>query len=541
MPILVRNIKLALDEPETGLIAAAARQLKVPPSAIHQYAPVRRSLDARDHANVHFVYHVEVTLGEDEKSERERVRRIRSQNVIVIRRQQAEEPAPGDERLGERPLIVGFGPAGMFAALRLIRFGFRPIILERGVEVRRRHVDVLKNFYRDRNFNRQSNLLFGEGGAGTYSDGKLYTRISDPLARTVLEWFYLHGADPDILVNARPHIGSNRLPTICRNVREYIIQAGGEIRFDSQLEDLTIEDGVVKSVVVNGERLAVGPVILAIGHSARDTIRMLYDRGIAVQARPFQIGVRIEHPQSLVDHWQYGAWAGHGRLPAAEYRVVTKTGPVDTAGLCGDCYSFCMCPGGMILPTNEDHGLIATNGASKAERESPFANSGLVITFPPQGSPDDPLAGIEFQRKWERKAFLATGETYRVPAQRASDFLAGRPSDGPCETSYPLGGQWTDIRSLVPAEVGVSVERALRILELKMPGFASAEAVIAAPETRVSAPVRFLRDSVRRTAKGIDNLYPAGDGAGYAGGIISAAVDGIKSADAVIRRYAPGS
>ncbi len=537
MAILVRNIKLGLDEPEERLVDGVAKRLNVPPSAIRTYAPVRRSLDARIHTDVHFVYHVEVALNESEREERARVKRLGSPHVVIIRPHPPDEPTPGQAPLREQPVIVGFGPAGMFAALRLVRFGYHPIVLERGMDVKRRHRDVLQTFYRDRVFNPQSNLLFGEGGAGTYSDGKLFTRISDPLVQTVLECFYQHGAPPEVLTDARPHIGSDRLPTVCRRIRQHIEREGGTIRFNAQLQDLTIADGAVTSIVVNGERQRVGPVILATGHSARDTMRMLHRRGLHLEPRPFQIGVRIEHPQELVDHWQFGPMVGHNKIPPAEYRVVAKS----AGGPGRDCYSFCMCPGGVILPTNESEGLIATNGASNAKRNNPFANSGLVITFPPRSDGGDPLAGVAFQRKWEEAAFHATGQTYRVPAQRAPDFLAGRPSQGTLTTSYPLGGQWTDIRDIVPPEVVRAIEQTLPILDRRMPGFAGAEALITAPETRVSSPVRLIRDAERRTAQGIDNLYPAGEGAGYAGGIVSAAIDGIRTADAIIRRYAPNT
>ncbi len=535
MAILVRNLRLGIEEPETQLVRVVARRLKVEPSAIRAYAPVRRSLDARDHNDVHFVYHVEAALDESAEQERTRVSRLGLRDAVLLERKLAADPPIGSQPLPARPIVVGFGPAGMFAALRLVKFGFKPIVLERGVGVRQRHRDVLQTFYRDHAFNPQSNLLFGEGGAGTYSDGKLYTRISDPLVRTVLQWFYFHGADPDILTDARPHIGSDRLPTVCRTIRKHLEREGTDIRFESQLHDLTIADGAISSIEVNGRREPAGPVILAVGHSARDTMRMLHDAGVTIEARPFQIGVRIEHPQEMVDAWQYGQMAGHDNLPPAEYHVVAK----GAAGEGRDCYSFCMCPGGAILPSNEDHGLIATNGASKSKRGEPFANSGLVISYPARGGTANPLGGVEFQRQWEEKAYLTTGGTYRVPAQRAPDYLAGRKSDGKLETSYPLGGHWTDIRSVVPPDVAAAVAKALPILNRKMPGFAGPDALVTAPETRVSSPVRFPRDPDLRTAVGVDNLYPAGEGAGYAGGIISAAIDGIKSADALIRRYAP--
>ncbi|MFQ5415132.1 MAG: NAD(P)/FAD-dependent oxidoreductase, partial [Phycisphaerae bacterium] len=342
---------------------------------------------------------------------------------------------------------------------------------------------------------------------------------------------------------------------------------GGDVRFECHMLDIRIEEpsggatdsapplrgagreapaaggggattgarGRVTALRVGDEWIETGPVILAIGHSARDTIRMLVQRGVRVASKPFQIGVRIEHPQALVDNWQYGTAAGHRRLAPAEYHVVAKGAAADQ----GDLFSFCMCPGGMILPTNESPGLIATNGASRAARAGPFANSGLVITMDPQQLGLDALAALDYQKGWEDMAFRATGGTYRVPAHRAADFLNGRPSDGALETSYPLGGRWTDVARLVPRSVVTALTRGLVSLEDKFPGFAGGAAIITAPETRASAPIRMLRDKGTRLAAGLDNLYPVGEGSGYAGGIVSAAIDGIRTADAIIQRYAP--
>ncbi len=549
MPILVRNVRLNLNEPESRLRDAVAQRLRVSPQAIRSFAPIRRSLDARRNDDMHFIYHVEVALDEPVEREQTRVRRLRSQSITIINPTQRHHPIPGTQALAHPPVIVGFGPAGMFAALRLAEFGFAPIVLERGMDVRTRHRDVLQKFYREHVFNPESNLLFGEGGAGTYSDGKLYTRLHDPLIETVLEWFYRHGADPEILTDARPHIGSDRLPTICRNMREHIERCGGQVRFGTRLDDVELRDGALAGITIGSERRNIGPLILAIGHSARDTMTMLHRRGVPMERRPFQIGVRVEHRQENVDRWQYGACAGHDRLPPAEYHVVAKNAyrnrdpasSVSTTAfaISNDCYSFCMCPGGMILPTNESAGLVATNGASKSSRGSPFANSGLVVTVFPPDSNDDPLSGIEFQRSMERRAFEIAGGDYRVPCQRAGDFLAGRRSDGTLQTSYPMGGSWVDIRGVIPHDVADALSNAFVQLDERMPGFAGPDAIVTAPETRVSSPVRIPRHPQLRTADNVDLLYPTGEGAGYAGGIISSAIDGIKTADAIIRRFAP--
>ena len=543
MPLYVRDIKLGLDEPDDKLLDRLAARLKVAPSAIRIYAVVRRSLDARSRhqsqGEIHFVHALEVALDDSIANEERLVRRLHRADVSMLQPAQVHEPEPaarsGGRTLRHRPIIVGFGPAGMFAAWQLARFGYRPIVLERGQPVSVRHKDVLQKFYGQRIFNSESNLLYGEGGAGTYSDGKLYTRVNEPYVRIVLQTFYEHGASPDILIDGKPHIGSDRLPNICRRMRQHIEKMGGEIRFGARLDNLcTDEDGGVSGVEIGEESLSADRVLLAIGHSARDTLRMLHARGVTLTAKPFQLGVRIEHPQTMVDRWQYGGCAGHDRLPPASYQTVAK----GAAGSGGDLFSFCMCPGGQILPTNESPGLVVTNGASRAAHSGPFANSGLVITVDPEVFGNDPLQGLAYQQKWESLAFEATGGAYAVPAQRASDFLQRRASDGPLETSYPLGGQWADLRRLLPDYFIESLERGLRMIDRRMPGFAGADGLITAPETRASAPVRILRSAETRESVSTAGLYPIGEGAGYAGGIISAAIDGLKTADHIIRQFA---
>ncbi len=537
MPILVRNIPLALEDSEELLLPAVALRLKVPVEAIRSYSIIRRALDARrgrrSEGGIRFSYHLEVALDEPRQRTKERLERFRRRDVLWF-----DPPSPvrieaGRETLAVRPVVVGFGPAGMFAALRLAERGYEPIVLERGRDVRRRHRDVLQRFYKQGEFDPESNLLFGEGGAGTYSDGKLYTRVQDPLCGEVLESLYRHGADPDILVDARPHIGSDRLPTICARIRKTIESLGGSVRFESRLTDVQLSEGGLRSIGIDEELTPAGPTILAMGHSARDTIRMLARRGVRIDPKPFQLGVRMEHPQSLVDRWQYGLAAGHSRLAPAEYHCVAKGAAAE-----GDMFSFCMCPGGLILPTNESAGLIATNGASQARRGSPYANSGLVITLDPSEMGLSACEALGYLEALERRAFESTGNSYRVPMQRAGDYLKRRGSEGSADTSYPLGGQWTDIAGLMPREVTSALDRALVMLDKKYPGFAGEDAVVTAPETRASSPVRIVRDPVTREAVHAAGLYPVGEGAGYAGGIISAAVDGIKSADAVIGRFA---
>ncbi len=535
MPIVARNIVLKLDEPEEILLERVGARLGVSASDILHHAVLKRSLDARKHDDINFVYTVELTLVGGKMAEDRSIKRRHGRGVERIVPKPPIAPDFGDKPLRHRPVIVGFGPAGMFAAVRLAELGYCPIVLERGRPVRARHKDIMQKFYRERQFNPESNLLYGEGGAGTYSDGKVYTRVTDPAVREVLAIFVRFGANPDLLIDAKPHIGSDRLPTICRRIREHIEACGGEVRFESRLDELSVCDGQVQSVTMNGVSEPCGPVLLGIGHSARDTFEMLQRVGVRLESRPFQFGVRIEHPQAMVNRWQYGAQAESPRLPTADYQLVAK----GAAGACGDVYSFCMCPGGMILPTNECDGLVATNGASRASRSGEFANSGFVVTLDPATFGNDPLAGLDFQRKWERMAFEATGGSYEVPSQRCADFLFGKASDGQLRTSYPLGGQWCSMGDVLPDVILHALQRALPILDRKMPGFSGAEGLITAPESRASAPVRIVRDRQSRQSLSAADLYPIGEGAGYAGGIVSAAIDGIRSADAIVKRFRP--
>ncbi len=537
MALLVRNIPLRLDEPEALLVSKAAKRLGVPPEAVVRHALLRRSLDARKGRPIHFMYHLELALDGGAEREMGVLKRRRLPTVGIVRERSRPDPQPGTAPLPHRPVVIGFGPGGMFAAYELARLGYQPVVYERGRDIRRRHHDVLKKYYRDGVFDPASNLLFGEGGAGTYSDGKLYTRLSDPRVRTVIETLVDHGGDPDLLIDAHPHVGSDKLPTICRRIRLHIGKLGGQVCFDSMLEDVRVDEGRLTSILVNGAWQAVGPVVLAVGHSARDTLRMLAARGVCLTAKPFQLGVRIEHPQGMVDRWQYGAAAGHPRLPPAEYCLVAK----GAAGELGDLFSFCMCPGGQVLPSNESAGQVVTNGASKSKRDSPFANAGLVVTIPPAHFGNDALAGLAYQERWERRAFDLTGGTYRVPAQRAADFLTQRPSDGMPETSYPLGAGWADLRGVVPPAVADAVARGLDNLDRRLPGFAGPDAIIMGPETRGSAPVRILRDPTTRCSVSAANLYPVGEGAGYAGGIVSSAIDGLRTAQAIIGTYGPAA
>jgi uncharacterized protein len=529
----ITELKLPLDHNEAALRSAAAARLEVGEAEIGALHVARRGYDARRRSAVSLVYSLDVAL-RDESTVLARPKpdpRITPTPDIAYH-QVAHAPAT----LEHRPIVVGAGPCGLLAALTLAQMGFRPIILDRGKVVRERTKDTWA-LWRRGILTPESNVQFGEGGAGTFSDGKLWSGIKDPLhlGRKVLEEFVAAGAPPEILYVSKPHIGTFRLVTVVEALRVQIEALGGEYRFGTRVDGLDIAEtpqgrqlrGVI---LADGSHISADHVVLAIGHSARDTFAMLDQAGVFLEPKPFSIGLRIEHPQSLIDTCRFGPSAGHPLLGAADYKLVHH------ASNGRSVYSFCMCPGGTVVAATSEPKHVVTNGMSQYSRAERNANAGIVVSITPADYPGGALAGIAFQREWEQRAFTAGGGTYAAPAQRVEDFLAGRPSTalGGVIPSYKPGVTPTDLASCLPDYAVAAIREAIPAFDRQIRGFAMGDAVLTGVETRTSAPLRITR-AANGESRNTLGLYPAGEGAGYAGGILSAAVDGIRAAEAVAR------
>ncbi len=532
--IRITEIKLPLEHKPSDIIAAVIKKLGINATDLVEYTIFKRGIDARKANAILLAYTLDVTV----KGETKVLAKLtKDPHVKLAPDTSYKFVAQAPENLESRPVVVGLGPSGLFAALVLAQSGFKPLVLERGKAVRDRTKDTF-NFWRKSELNTESNVQFGEGGAGTFSDGKLYSQIKDPnhYGRKVLNEFVTAGAPEEILYVSHPHIGTFRLVGMVEKMRETIIALGGEIRFESRVDDIEIapdangQSQVQALILASGERIAANHVILAVGHSARDTFEMIHKRGIFIEAKPFSIGFRIEHPQSLIDNARHGPNAQHPILGAADYKLVHH------ASNGRSVYSFCMCPGGTVVASASEEGCVVTNGMSQYSRNERNANAGIVVGITPEVDfPGDPLAGMELQRKWERQAYLLGGSTYQAPGQLVGDFLANQPSTefGAVMPSYTPSVHLTNLDTALPEYVISAIREAIPQFAKQIKGFDLADAILTGVETRTSSPIRIKRNDDNLQSINTKGLYPTGEGAGYAGGILSAGVDGIRVAEAV--------
>jgi uncharacterized protein len=530
--IRITELSLPLDHPPEALRAAILRRLTIKDADLLDFTVFKRSYDARKkNSAISFIYIVDL--------------RVRDETAILKRFARDNHVRPGPDTnyypvgqapatLDERPLVVGFGPCGLFAALLLAQMGFKPIVLERGRDVRRRTQDTW-GLWRKSTLMPESNVQFGEGGAGLFSDGKLYSQIKDPkfYGRKVMHEFVRAGAPDEILYVSKPHIGTFRLTGVVSRMREEIIALGGEVRFEQKVADVVIDNGQIEGVVLeNGETLHSRHVVLALGHSSRDTFRMLHRRSVFMEPKPFAIGFRIEHPQSMIDRARLGKYAGHPELGAADYKLVHH------AANGRSVYSFCMCPGGTVVAATSEPHRVVTNGMSQYSRNERNANAGIVVGINPEKDfPGGPLAGVDLQEHWESRAYELGGGDYLAPGQLVGDFVRNKPSTelGEVEPSYKPGVRLGDLSSALPDYAIEAIREALPAFGSQISGFDRDDAVLTGVETRTSSPLRITRDNESLQSLNVRGIYPAGEGAGYAGGILSAGVDGIKVAEAVAK------
>ena len=525
----VSNIKINIDDDKSKIVKLLLSKLKIKENELIKYHIYKESIDARRKGTINFVYTVDVEVKNEGK-----IIKKGFKDVVEIKQPHYLGVQHGSAKIKYRPIVVGSGPAGLFAALVLAQRGYNPLLLERGLDVDERTKDI-NNFWNNRVFKNNSNVQFGEGGAGTFSDGKLTTRIKDIRCRKVLEELVNFGSPDEILYSHKPHVGTDILKNVVKNIREEIKRLGGEVRFNAQVTDIEVENEKISAVIVNHkEKIDAESVIFAVGHSARDSYEMLYCKGVKIIQKPFAIGARIEHPQELINKSQYKEFYNHPRLGAADYRLIEHTSNGRTA------YTFCMCPGGTVIASASNDFEVVTNGMSEHARDEVNANSAFLVNVTPEdfGS-KHPLAGIEFQRTYEKLAYELGGKNYNAPMQLVGDFLNGKVTTdiGKVEPSYKPGVTYSDLRECLPEFVTNTMKEALVSLDNKLNGFAMYDAVLTGVETRSSAPVRIVRDEETLESVSTKNLYPCGEGAGYAGGIVTAAVDGIKCAEKIIEKY----
>jgi len=533
--IRISNLQLPLDHNALALNQAILTRLSIQADDMLDYVVHRRGYDARKKSNIMLIYTLDVNTNQNDRllvsfAGDQLIKASPDMSYKFVAHALADPQTPTQFNSQKRPLVIGFGPCGLLAGLVLAQMGYKPIILERGAAVRQRTKDTF-GFWRKKILNTESNVQFGEGGAGTFSDGKLYTQVKDPnhYSRKVLAEFVAAGAPEEILFVSKPHIGTFRLVSMVEKMRAQIVALGGEVRFDVRVDDVHIEDGQINGVTLaSGEVIHSNHVALAIGHSARDTFKMLFDKNVYIEAKPFSVGFRIEHPQSAIDEARFGKNAGNEILGAADYKLVHHCDNGRSV------YSFCMCPGGTVVAAASEPHQVVTNGMSQYSRAERNANSAIVVGIDPSDYPGDALAGIELQRKLERKAYQLGGENYDAPAQRVGDFLKGRSSQklGNVEPSYKPGIKLTDLADALPDFCIAAIREAIPVFNRKVKGFALEDALLTGVETRTSAPICIKRGNDMQSINTV-GLYPAGEGAGYAGGIMSAAIDGIKIAEAM--------
>lgn len=529
MSIRINNLTLNIDEDKDVLIKKICKKIKISSNNIKKLIIIKESLDARKKNEIKFNYCVDIKCDNEKKI----LSKIKDNSIKFQEDGNLFKLEKGNIKLNHRPVVVGFGPAGMLAALTLAKNGYKPVVFERGEDVDRR-TNTVEEFWKTGKLNIESNVQFGEGGAGAFSDGKLTTRIKDPRCSYVLEELVNAGAPEEIKYLGKPHVGTDILKCVVKNIREQIKTLGGEIYFNSKLEDIKYENNKLKNITVNGEELKCEVLVLAIGHSSRDTYEILHKRDIAMEAKPFAIGVRIEHPQELINISQYGKYHNHPRLGAAEYRLTYQSEKLNRG-----VYSFCMCPGGTVVASASEENRLVSNGMSYHARDLTNANSALVVTI----STDDfkgnsPLRGMEFQRYYENLAFKLGGGNYKAPVQLLGDFMNDKPSTklGRVIPSYTPGYEFKELKECLPSYVVEAIKEGIGNFSKKIEGYGMEDAILTGIETRTSSPVRIHRGKNLESIT-VSGLYPVGEGAGFAGGIISSAVDGVKVAENIINKF----